>query len=480
MPKAFNAFETMSRENLLAFIGYQAEQLELLKAQNAKLRARVEKLEAQLAKNSTNSHKPPSSDGLKKPVPKSRREKGKRKSGGQPGHKGETLEMVATPDEVVVHRLTVCASCQHDLRGVAAADVVRRQVFDIPPLHLQVTEHQAEVKVCPGCQHTSRAAFPQGVNAPTQYGPNVLAQAVYLHSYHLLPLARLREWFVDCVGQGLSEGTLQGALAQMAEAVAPALDTIYEGLTRSEVVHLDETGFRIANRLGWLHTVSTAALTYYTVHPQRGDEAMLDAGVLPNCRGWAVHDGFQPYFGFETVRHALCNAHHLRELQFLVEQYAVPWANAMQTLLLTMKQHCDAQPDGLSPALIDDFEAQFDALLQQGFEEYPLLPRPPNSRTRVAQHPATNLLLRLRDYRDAVLAFIRYPHVPFDNNLAERDLRMMKVKQKISGGFRTWAGAELFAAVRTYLATARKQGLSMLRAAQLALLDTPFIPAIPE
>lgn len=480
MMKKFTPFETMSRENLLAFIQHQAEQIELLKAQNGALQGRVDKLEAQLAQNSSNSSKPPSSDGFKKAAPKSRGQKGKRKSGGQAGHTGETLERVASPDEVVVHRLTACASCQHDLSGVAVADVVRRQLFDLPPLRWRVSEHQAEVKGCPVCCQKQRAAFPAGVNAPTQYGPNALAHAVYLHSYHLLPLARIREWFQDCVGQGLSEGTLQRALAQMAQAVAPALDTIYAGLTRADVIHLDETGFRIANGLGWLHTVSTHALTYYTVHSKRGDEALLDTGVLPNCHGWAVHDGFQPYFGFETVRHALCHAHHLRELEFLVAQYDVQWAQAMQTLLLAMKRRCDERPDGLSAALIHHFEAQFDALLKWGLAENPMLPRPPNSKQRVAQHPATNLLIRLRDYRESVLAFIRYPHVPFDNNLAERDLRMMKVKQKISGGFRTWAGAELFAAIRTYLSTARKQGISMLWAAQLALLDSPFIPAIPE
>jgi transposase len=480
MMKKFSPLETMSREALLAFIAHQAKQIAVLQAQNAELNARMEKLEARLAKNSSNSSQPPSSDGLKKAKPKSRRQKGKRKSGGQAGHKGETLEQVATPDGVEVHRLSRCGHCQGDVSEVAVAGGVKRQVFDIPPLRLWVKEHQAEVKACPHCGQTDQAAFPQGVRAPTQYGPNLLAHAVYLHSYHLLPLRRLREWFEDCVGQAVSEGTLQRALIQMAEAVAPALDTIYEGLTRSEVVHLDETGLRIANRLGWLHTVSSPTLTYYTVHAKRGDEALLDAGVLPNCRGWAVHDGFKPYFGFTTVRHALCNAHHLRELEFLVEQYEVKWAEAMQSLLLTMKRQCDERPDGLPIPLIHDLETQFDALLRLGLAENPLLPRPPTSHQPVAQQPATNLLLRLRDHRDAVLAFIRYPHVPFDNNLAERDLRMMKVKQKISGGFRTWAGAEVFAAIRTYLSTARKQGLAMLQAIRLALLDTPFIPPLPE
>ncbi|MBE0589972.1 MAG: IS66 family transposase [Hydrogenophaga sp.] len=480
MAKPVNLLERISRENLLALIEYQAEQIEVLKAQNAQLKAQVEKLEGRLAKNSSNSSKPPSSDGLKKPAPKSRREKGKRKPGGQAGHNGETLAMVARPDEVVVHRLTTCSHCHSDLSGVTAERVLKRQVFDLPPIRLHVTEHQTEVKRCPACCRVQQAAFPHGVNAPTQYGPNLLAHAVYLHSYQLLPLARIREWFADCVGQAPSEDTIQRAISQMAEVVAPALDAIYEGLIRAAVVHLDETGLRIATGIGWLHTVSTSVLTYYTVHPKRGDEALLDAGVLPNCHGWAVHDGFKPYFGFKTVRHALCHAHHLRELQFLVEHYGVQWAQDMMTLLRTMKRRCDDAPNGLAHADIQAFEAQFDALLAQGFEQYPIRPRSPTTKRRVAQHPATNLLLRLQTQREAALAFIRHPVVPFDNNLAERDLRMMKVKQKISGGFRTWAGAEVFAAIRSYLSTARKHGLSMLRAAQLAFLGTPFIPAIPE
>jgi len=478
MPRKINPFETMSRENLLAFIQYQAEQIELLTVQNATLQTRVEKLEAQLAKNSSNSSKPPSSDGLKKPAPKSRREKGKRKPGGQAGHRGETLKLVAHPDAVVGHPLLRCQHCQGDLSAVAATEVVRRQVFDIPPLRLQVTEHQAEVKDCPGCGCRSRAAFPEGVNAPAQYGPNVLAQAVYLHSYHLLPLARIREWFRDCLGQGPGEGSIQRALQQMADAVAPALDVIYEGLTRSEVVQCDETGLRIASALRWLHTVSTPALTYYTVHPKRGDEALLDAGVLPNCHGWAIHDGFKPYFGFQTVRHALCNAHHLRELQFATEQYQAVWAEQMQTLLLEMKRQREA--GDLSDETIGQLEKRYDALVDAGFTTFPLQPRPPNPRGRWAQHPVTNLLLRLRDHRAAVLAFLHHPEVPFDNNLAERDLRMMKVQQKISGCFRTWDGAECFVAIRTYLSTARKQGFPMLAAARCALLGQPFIPAIPE
>lgn len=478
MTKKSLPLESLNREQLLILVRHQAEQIAALKAQNAALEERLSKLEQRLNQNSTNSSKPPSSDGFKKPKPKSRREKGTRPSGGQIGHKGETLELSETPDAVIVHPLSACPCCQHDLSQTEVERVVKRQVFDLPPLQLEVTEHQAEVKRCPGCGKSQRATFPGGVNAPTQYGARVLAQAAYLNSYHLIPLARVREWFADCVGHALSEGVIERAVGHMGQAVAPSLDAIYARLTRAAVVHYDETGFRIASGLGWLHTACTEQLSYYCVHRQRGDEAMLDIGVLPNSGGWAVHDGLKGYFGFETVRHALCNAHHLRELQGAFEQYGARWAQAMQTLLVEMKRQ--RQQPTLVAAQIADLEARYTLLLDEGFAAFPVQLPPYGSKKAVAQHPVTNLLIRLRDYRTATLAFLHHPEVPFDNNLAERDLRMMKVKQKISGAFRTWAGAEIFAAVRSYLLTARKQGLSMLHAAVLAFDATPFIPAIPE
>lgn len=478
MPKKIDLFNNLSRESLRGVIQHQSERIEQLEAENAELKARLEKIEAQLAKNSTNSSKPPSSDGLKKPKPKSRREKGKHKSGGQSGHKGKTLEMVAKPDEIIHHKVSICPNCQSNLSKSEIVRVVKRQVFDLPPMQLEVAEHQAEVKVCECCQHRIRADFPEDVKAPVQYGANVLAHAAYLNSYHLIPLARVREWFVDCVGQAVSEATIEKAVTRLSEAVAPSLDAIYEGLTRSKTVHFDETGFRIDKRLAWLHTACTEWLSYYTVNLKRGDEAMLDAGVLSNCHGWAVHDGLKSYFGFETVRHALCNAHHLRELEFAAEHHSATWAEDMQKLLLKMKKHDDEQT--LTKIQIIALETCYNQLLEKGFRAFPVQPRPPDHKGPFAQHTVTNLLIRLRDYREAVLAFLHHPEVPFDNNLAERDLRMMKVKQKVAGCFRTWAGAEVFAAVRTYLATARKQGLSMLQACYLAFTGSPFIPAIPE
>jgi transposase len=265
--------------------------------------------------------------------------------------------------------------------------VVKRQVFDLPPIQLEVTEHQAEMKVCPGCSNRCRAAFPRNVIAPTQYGPNVLAHAAYLNSYHLIPVARVREWFVDCVGQAVSEGTTERAVKQFADAVGSSLDVIYKGLTQADVVHYDETGFRVNNELRWLHTACTEHLSYY-------------------------------------------NAHHLRELESAVENHDAHWAKQMQALLLEMKRQ--RETGDLSNPTLSVLEKRYDALLADGFDAFPIRPPPPNCKKRVAQHPVTNLLIRLRDHRDAVLAFLHYPEVPFDNNLAERDLRMMKVKQKIS------------------------------------------------
>ena len=479
MGKKPNLLETATRETLMGLIQSQAQQIRLLTEQVVRLEKEMEKLERRLAKNSTNSSKPPSSDGLSQPKvrPKSQREKGKRKSGGQPCHKGSTLEVVAVPDERVRHRLDACPHCQQDLRQVETQRVVKRQVFDIPPIALQVREHQAEVKGCPCCGKTSHAVFPEGVNAPTQYGPNVLAQAVYLNTYQLIPLARVREWFADCVGITMSEGTIQRAVGVFCDKIGVSLDEIYRRLTESRVVHLDETGFRVDGMLAWLHTVCTKHLSYYTVHVSRGDDAIMDAGVLPNCSGFAVHDGLPQYMRYEMVEHTLCNAHHLRELQLFVDEYDADWALELQWVLRKMKAASEASDT--SAETVRQLETRYDFWVAKGLKAFPIQPRPPNFKGRHEQHPATNLLLRLRDNRAAVLAFLHHEQVPFDNNLAEPDLRMMKVKQKISGGFRTWHGAECFAAVRSYLMTARKHGLSMLRATEMALSGVPFIPT-PE
>src|SRR5258705_1563441 len=319
--------EKLETAGLIALILQQQEQIRLLTEQ-------VQALKDQLAKNSGNSSKPPSSDGLKKPRTKSLREKGKRASGGQVGHPGHTLQRVETPDVVVHHALEVCPECQHDLRSVAVVGVEKRQVFDLPPVRLEVTEHQAERKRCPCCGRETKAAFPPSVSQATQYGERLKGLVVYLSSYHLLPVARICELVSDCYGQRMSQGLVLAALEESAAAVQPSLAAIEAGLVQAAVAHADETGMRVAGQTQWLHVLSTTALTRYGVHAKRGQVALDELGLVGRFSGQLVHDGWSAYHAFFQCDHALCNAHLLRELTFLVEQYGQGWAQQMKQLLL--------------------------------------------------------------------------------------------------------------------------------------------------
>ncbi len=441
--------------------------------------AEIQQLKDQIAKNSQNSSKPPSSDGLKKPKPKSLREQGQRTTGGQPGHPGKTLSMVSDPTERVRHALTTCPDCQQDLTSCAVEKLEKRQVFDIPPVKLVVTEHQAEVKTCPCCHQLVKAVFPEGVDQPVQYGKRIQAQAVYLTMYQLLPLKRSWELFRDFYGHAPSEALILDAVAAVYEQVQPALEVIYTQLAAAQVLHNDETGMRVEGNLQWLHVSATEQLTYYRVHPKRGQQAVRAIGILPQFKGVSVHDGWASYFQFDDCSHALCNAHHLRELRFIAEQYQQPWASEMAQLLLDAKQevaHCVTNQ--LAPARIHHYYQRYDHWLQQGvIANPPPDTPPPKKRGRNKQSAPQNLLDRLQKYRHATLAFIRDFRIPFDNNLAERDVRMMKVKQKISGTFRTQRGAEIFCDIRSYISTVRKQGQQVIHALYQALIGQPFIPA---
>ena len=462
----------LSREDLWAMI---LELREVI-AQQSK---RIQALEDQIAKNSGNSGKPPSSDGLKKKAT-SQRQKGKRKSGGQKGHKGHTLEMVTHPDHSVSHTLTTCPHCQTDVSAVSVERVEKRQVFDLPEVRLEVTEHQGEVKTCPCCGEKAKARFPEGVDHAVQYGTRIKAQAVYLNTYQLLPLARIGELFGDFYGHSPSEALILGALEQTQRQIQPALAAIEALLVESDVVHNDETGMRVEGKLQWLHVTSTEKLTAYTVHQKRGQEAMREIGILPRFNGVSVHDGWASYFQFDCD-HALCNAHHLRELRFIEEQYQQTWASDMAQLLRDAKQEVAACPDdqaALAPDRVADYHRAYDHLLQQGFlANPPPETPPPKKRGPKKQSPPKNLLDRLQKYQPQTLAFISDFRIPFDNNLAERDVRMMKVKQKVSGTFRTQQGAEMFCDLRAYISTTRKQGQRVIHALHHALLGFPFVPA---
>lgn len=463
---------------LYELVRRQAARIAELEAEVQALRAQVQSLQAQLAKDSRTSGKPPSSDGLKKPPrPQSERVKGARRPGGQKGHPGQTLQQTDRPDRVIEHRPAQCPDCGQDLGQAAVIDQCRRQVVDLPPLALEITEHRALTVCCPQCQRESAGTFPAGVEQPVQYGERLKALSVYLKDYQLLPYERQRELFADVFGHRLSVASLVKAEAHCAEALAEPLAAIHRQLLEAPVVRFDETGLRVEGKLHWLHTAGTEALTLYHVHAKRGQAAMDEINLLPHYKGVAVHDGLTSYFGYETCTHALCNAHHLRELRFIHEQYGQAWAADLRLLLRLAHRLKQGHGPPLSETLKARLEQWYDQLLTAGEAELPAdPPSPPGQRGRRKQHPARNLHQRLRRYKTETLRFLHQPEVPFDNNGAERDLRMIKTQQKVSGTFRRFEGAQRFASIRSYISTARKQGQRVLEVLRSTFTDQPWMP----
>jgi len=447
------------------------------------LAGRLQKLEDQLAKNSRNSGKPPSSDGYTQPAPRSLRKRSRRKSGGQAGHRGETLKAVEKPKHLKVYRVKGCAYCGQSLKRRKAIGHEKRQVFDVPPMKIEVTEHRAEIKDCPCCGKKTRAQFPSEVSKAVQYGTEIKVQMVYLNTEQHIPLERTCDLLEEFYGHRPSEGMIVTACAEAAQKVEKPNEAIKEHLTdKEEVAHFDETGMMINGILNWLHSASTLRLTWYAMHAKRGSVAMNEINILPRFKGHAVHDDLVSYFQYD-LKHALCNAHHLRTLLFLLERYPQKWIKPLKDLLIKIKTKVDAAKEKKQTALsvkqINIFHKVYDQLIAQGLRANP----PPNEKNRkpgqrgqLKHSPARNLLLRLQKHKESVLAFMVDFNVPFDNNQAERDLRMMKVKQKVSGGFRSTSGAQNFCQIRGYLSTARKNGVRALAALRLAFAGTPFLP----
>lgn len=464
------------------------ERLAELEGENAALRAQVEALSAQvqalqarLAKDSHNSSKPPSSDGLSRKT-KSLRHKSGKKPGGQVGHEGETLRLVATPDVVVEHRAAVCAHCQTPLEGAPVLLRERRQVHELPPVRLVVTEHQALHVRCPACQQVSVGMFPAEALSRAQYGPQVRALAVYLVAEQLVPLGRVQQLLADLFGLQLGRGTLVAWIQQAAATLEPVEAAIKAALQRAPVLHNDETGVRRAGTLAWVHVASTARLTHYAMHAQRGHAATDAIGILPEYTGVSVHDGLASYRTYTRCRHALCNIHHLRELTFLEEQEQQTWAKELKALLRAMQtaaDHARAQGRRQLPATQrQPLLVRYQALLAAGLAANPPPVRRPGQRGRLAQSPARNLLERLVLDQDQVLAFLDDLTIPFDNNQAERDLRTLKVQQKVSGCFRAPRGGDAFARLRGYLSTLRKQGHALLAALETVFAGQPLYPTL--
>ena len=479
-------------EQRLASHARQLEQLSNARQlEVAKLTARIEQLEARLHKDSHNSHQPPSSDpapdgggrcgpAKKRPRKHGLRQPSGKKSGGQPGHPGVTRCLVDDPDTVIRHVPVTCAGCGASLETAPEISRDRRQVIDIPEPRPEVTEHQAVHKVCPVCQTVTAGAFPPEVTQPVEYGPRTKAAAVYLQTYQLLPYERTAETRDDLFGVCPSEGTLASAQATAYTRLGPVEQAVKAALRRADVVHVDETSQRVAGRTEWVHVVSTVLLTFYAHHAKRGRDAIDAIGLLIGFAGRRVHDAWAPYLSLAGL-YALCNAHLLRDLIGVYEDTGQAWAQKLIRLLLRMKTAVEAAravgQTELPAKQRAGFEAAYTRLLNEGQLANPPSP-PTGKRGRTKQTPARNLLDRLVTHRAAILAFLNDFRVPFDNNQAERDLRMLKVKSKVSGCFRSPAGADQFCRIRGYISTLRKQGYSVLDGLTSVFVGQPLMPQL--
>lgn len=448
--------------------------IESLRAENAELRR-------QLGQDSRNSSKPPSTDSpFTKPAPKSLRRRSGRKPGGQPGHPGTTLRQIADPDEVVVHEPHACRDCGAGLAGRPVTALTRRQLFDIPPVTVKVSEHQLIEREC-RCGTRTRAAAPAGVEGPVQYGPRIAAIIVYLYVGQFLSKKRTAQALAELFATPVSEGTVAAVTARAAAGLDNFLDVVRDRIAAAPVAHFDETGLRVQGKLRWVHSASTGKYSLIIVHDKRGTAAMDHAGVLPAFTGVAVHDAWAPYDTYSTATHALCNAHVLRELQAVTDHSpagAWCWAEQAADALLDLKHLVDAAL-AVTPTSLTGIEQD---AVTEALHRY-------RSATRIgagttaerstklqAKHHA--LARRLINREDDYLRFTTNPAVSFDNNAAEREIRMIKVRQKVSGCLRTLTGAEQFCAIRSYLATARKHDIGFFHALAALAEGRPWMPAV--
>ncbi len=462
------------KERLIELICAQQEEIDELKKALRGLKSKIKK-------DSHNSHKPPSSDGYQKPNPKSQRIKSGRKPGGQPGHKGVTLEMVNEVDEIEIHSVIECEHCGCELEDDISEEYERRQEFELPAIKANVKEHRAAIKKCIGCGLINKGKFPAHITQSTQYGLRVKAIATYLNQYQFIPYERLQELFKDLYSLSLSEGTLFNANKLCDKKLIEISKEIKQQIITSSYAHFDETGLRALGKLHWLHVASTPKLTHYELHEKRGIAAIEAMGILPHFKGCATHDHFNPYFKYKQCIHSLCNAHHLRELTYLEESYQQKWCVRMKECLLKIKETVDVKKAAgfkrLKSETIFLFEEEYDCILKEAFIEILAIPMKPHLKPgRPKQHPAKNLLDRLTNDKRSTLAFMYDFQTPFDNNQAERDLRMTKVKQKISGCFRSKEGGQIFSQIRGYLSTARKNSISTLDALTSVFQENPWMP----
>lgn len=462
-------------EPVRQYIRFLEATVQQLQTQVQQLQTQVSDLEARLNKNSSNSSKPPSSDGLKR-KPKSQRISSGKNPGGQEGHIGKNLMQVEDPDHIVIHTPINCKECGAHLDKVKGFCVEIRQVFDIPQPTVEITEHRVEEKECPYCKHTARASFPENVRGPVQYGERVQALAVYFSHQHFIPVERVCQLFEDVFGVTISPGTCSNVDERLFQKLESFETNLKAYLLATQILHFDETGMRCAKKLHWVHVVASSEATAYTIHAKRGREAMEAMGILPDFVGTAIHDHWFPYFSFEQTKHGLCNAHHLRELTFVEEEQKEDWAKQMKNLLIFSKTQVEQnwEQGRLSAEMLLQIEQEYDRICGSGIlyhEQLPPLSKP--KRGKQKQRDGKNFLDRLKGKKDCILRFAHNFSVPFTNNAGERAIRMVKLKQKIGGCFRTLKGGQIFCRIRSYIATGRKQSWNIWDALAEAIKGSP-------
>lgn len=471
-------------DDLLAENKQLKEQVQELIRQLQAAEQKIQELTALVNQNSQNSSWPSSRDkSRRKKRSQSLRKKSEKKAGGQAGHPGQTLELRSDPTRIEIHRPQVCSQCQcHFDESQTAVATDRRQVIDIPPMVVEVTEHRVERLRCPNCGTVSSGDFSTEGTNPVQYGPGVQLLAVYLKNQQLIPYDRSQQFFADLFELTISPGTLQNIIQKAAGRLEPVVEQIKSSLTNSPVVHFDESGLYIKGSRYWFHSAGTKTLTAYYPHRQRGKDATEAMGILPKFGGTAVHDHWSGYWSYDNCDHGLCNVHHLRDLNGIIENFNHHWARRFKLFLLAAKKVVDeAKLKGLT-ALSEPKIAQIERLYTQLVAAALKATSPPpegwpqGKRGRPKKNKARNLAERFEQHQAAVLAFVYDFKVPFDNNLAEQDIRMIKVQQKISGCFRSWYGAEDFCTIRSYISTIRKQGLGVWQALASVFSDDILLP----
>lgn len=454
--------------------------LESIFLENNNLRERIAFLESEIkalkdcfALDSHNSSKPSSTDKTRN-IPSSLRKSTGKPPGGQKGHNGTTLKQVLNPDHKIDIEVKTCAHCGKDLSHIKPKDVEKRQSFDLPPIKIEVTEYQAEIKDCPFCGSEIKGVFPEGVDYPVQYGERIKVTGVYLNQQHLIPYDRTTEIIEVLSGQTISAGTIWNSNEEIYGNLEPTENATKQTIINSEVADFDETGYYENGKRHWLHTASTEEYTYYFPHQKRGKEGMDEAGVLPHFHGTGVHDHWKAYFNF-FFTHALCNSHHIRELTWAYEEDNRGWANELKSLLLEIKTKVDEAKEAGKQFLESDVKEQYRQkyfeILTNALTSYTseYSDKGPPKRGRKKQSKSKNLLDRLLKYEQETLRFMEDFKVPFDNNLAERDIRMVKTQQKISGCFRSPEGAKHFCRIRGFISTLKKQRKNVLDYLTLAL-----------